>query len=234
MKCQCIIIDDEQPARELLLLYAEQIPGLEVIGTFDNAFSGFTFLQTNHVNLMFLDIQMPRMSGLELLHSLKYPPKVIITTAFRDYALDAFELDVIDYLLKPISQNRFLKSISKFHSYTDKPLTQPEISAYEQTYIFLKVGKEQVKVYLKDIQYIEGLKDYIKVHTIDKMLVAYDRLGYMEEKLPDMHFLRVHKSYIVALDKINRFNHDSLHIGNREIPVGRVYKQNFITALKSK
>ncbi|MBX2896481.1 MAG: response regulator transcription factor [Cyclobacteriaceae bacterium] len=232
MNYQCIIIDDEQPARELLQLYVEQIPGLDVKGVFDNAFEGFTFLQTNAVNLMFLDIQMPRMSGLELLRSLKHAPKTIITTAFRDYALDAFELDVIDYLLKPISQDRFLKSISKFHSYTDKSFAQPEISAYEQTYIFLKVGKDQIKVYLKDIQYIEGLKDYIKVHTTDKMLVAYDRLGYMEEKLPDMHFLRVHKSFIVALDKINRFNHDSLHIGNREIPLGRVYKQNFLAALK--
>ncbi|MBN8577242.1 MAG: response regulator transcription factor [Cytophagales bacterium] len=234
MKYRCILIDDEQPARELLQMYIEQIPGFEVAGMFDNALVGFTYLQNQTVDLMFLDIQMPRMTGLELLRSLKYMPKVIITTAFREHALEAFDLDVIDYLLKPISRDRFLKSISKFHAYSEKPTGALQVSPFEQSYMFLKVGKEQVKVFLKDIEYIEGLKDYIKVHTQSKMYIAYDRLGYMEEKLPNAQFVRIHKSFIVALHKISKFTSEAAHIGAREIPVGRVYKQNFITMISKK
>lgn len=181
---------------------------------------------------MFMDIQMPKMTGLTLLRSLNVAPKVIVTTAFRDYALDAFELDVIDYLLKPISQDRFLKSISKYHVYAGKSLPpEGEKSVYASSYIFLKVGREQVKVFLKDILFIEGLKDYIKVHTTEKMLIAYDRLGYMEEKLPETHFQRVHKSFIIALDKVRHFNSDSTRIGDRDIPIGRMYKQAFLKAI---
>lgn len=228
----CVIVEDEQPARELLTMYLEHIPDVELAGTFDNAFAAFSFLQSRTVDLMFLDIQMPRMTGVELLRSLKSAPKVIITTAYRDYALDAFELDVIDYLLKPISQERFLKSISKFHSYTLKIQSVDELSSgYEQAYLFLKVGKEQIKVLLKDILYIEGLKDYIKVHTAEKTFIAYDRLGYMEEKLPDAYFIRIHKSFIVALDKISMFRPESAQVGSRDIPIGRVYKQAFLSAI---
>lgn len=233
---KCIIVEDEQPARELLLMYTEQMPDLEVIGIFDNAFAAFSFLQSNPVDLMFLDIQMPRMTGLELLRSLKSTPNVIITTAYRDYALDAFELDVIDYLLKPISQDRFLKSISKFHFYSNIQSERPaKDTTFDHAYIFLKVGKDQIKVFLKDIVYIEGLKDYIKVFTTasDKMLIAYDRIGYMAEKLPDNHFVRIHKSYIIAIDRISNYNSETVKLNQIELPIGRVYKQSFLKVLEN-
>ena len=232
MTIRCIIVEDERPATQLLEMFLDQIPEFKLVATFDNAMAAFSFLQNNSVDLMFMDIQMPKMTGLTLLRSLNVGPKVIVTTAFRDYALDAFELDVIDYLLKPISQDRFLKSISKYHVYAGKLLpSEGEKSVYASSYIFLKVGREQVKVFLKDILFIEGLKDYIKVHTAEKMLIAYDRLGYMEEKLPETHFQRVHKSFIIALDKVRHFNSDSTRIGDRDIPIGRMYKQAFLKAL---
>jgi DNA-binding LytR/AlgR family response regulator len=232
MIINCIIVEDEQPAVALLKLYLEQIPECKLVGCFDNAIAAFSFLQSNPVDLMFLDIKMPKMTGLTLLRSLDVKPKVIITTAFRDYAVDAYELDVIDYLLKPISEIRFLKSISKFNSYAGRMVPSTEVHpGYDNAYIFLKVGRDQVKVFLKDILFIEGLKDYIKVHTVDRMLIAYERLGYMEEKLPVGMFLRVHKSFIVALDKVDHFNADGTTVRGRDIPIGRVYKQNFIKAM---
>lgn len=229
-----IIAEDELPARELLRMYMEQMPEFELAGIFDNAVTAFSFLQKNDVDLMFLDIHMPRMTGLDLLRSLKSAPKVIITTAFRDYALEAFELDVIDYLLKPVSQDRFLRSISKFHSYNERVLAGAEKSAtYDYAYIFLKVGKEHIKVFLKDILFIEGLKDYIKVHTAERLLVAYDRLGYMEEKLPESHFLRIHKSYIVAVHRISHYNNETVTLNKIELPIGRIYKQAFLKMIAS-
>ncbi len=228
---RCIIVEDEQPARELLKMYLDELGEFELVKAFDNAFAAFTFLQTTSVDLMFLDIQMPRMTGIELLRALSSPPKVIITTAFRDYALDAFDLDVIDYLLKPISQDRFFRSICKFNSYAARVPATNERDTFSEAYIFLKVGKEQVKIFLEDILFIEGLKDYIKVHTTGKTHITYERLGYMEQKLPDSHFIRVHKSYIISLAKISVFKSDRVRLAQRELPIGRVYKQNFLHAV---
>lgn len=210
------------------------MPEFELTASFANAFQAFSYLQSNSVDLMFLDIQMPRMTGLELLRSLKFAPKVILTTAYREHALEAFELDVIDYLLKPVSQERFLRSISKFNSYLGASSTGEEKPAIaEKAYVFIKVGKDQIRVYLKDILFIEGFKDYIKVHTDQKMYVAYDRLGYMEEKLPESQFLRIHKSYIVAKDRLDVLRTESVRIGGFEIPIGRVYRQGFIAVMNN-
>lgn len=230
---KCLIVDDEPPARELLQRYIEQLDGFQVFNMLDHALSAFSCLQSNPVDLMFLDIQMPRMNGIELLKSLRFPPKVIMTTAFRDYAVEGFELDTLDYLLKPISQERFLKAISKFHYYHEINQHKPqEKSTYDDAYLFLKVDRDQVKVFLKDILFIEGLKDYIKVHTTQKVLVAYERLGYMEEKLPEGRFIRIHKSYIVSIDKIIHFNSDKVQLVQTGLPIGRVYKQAFLSVVK--
>lgn len=230
---KCLIVDDEPPARELLQRYIGQLEGFEVLEMFDHALSAYTFLQSNQVDLILLDIQMPRMNGIELLKSLRFPPKVIMTTAFRDYAVEGFELDILDYLLKPISQERFFKAISKFHFYHEINQYKPaENSSYDDAYLFLKVDRDQVKVFLKDILFIEGLKDYIKVHTTAKVLIAYERLGYMEEKLPEGRFLRIHKSYIVSVDKVSYFNNDKVQIDQVGLPIGRVYKQAFLSAVK--
>jgi len=226
---KCIVIDDEQPARELIATHLCNLPDFELLASFDNALDGFNFLQKNAVDLVFLDIQMPRVSGLELIRSLKVCPKIILTTAYREYAVEAFELDVMDYLLKPITQERFMKSISRFHFYHNTPTEKTDIpDSFETAYIFLKVGKGQTKIFLKDILYIEGLKDFIKVHTPQKVFVVSERLSYMEDKLPENKFARVHKSYIVALDKIKSVQTEQVLIGDISIPVGRVYKNEFL------
>jgi DNA-binding LytR/AlgR family response regulator len=232
MTYRCLIIDDELPARELMKAYMEVLPDFEVVGLFDNAIDGFIYLQSNEVDLLFLDIQMPRMSGLELLKALHKKPKVILTTAFREYAVEAFDLEIFDYLVKPISQERFLKAISKFlHFQEIAKSVNPEPNAFNNAYLFLKVDKDQVKVFLNDILYIEGLKDYIKVFTNEGLYVVYERLGYMEAKLPESKFIRVHKSFIVAIDKISTYNNDSLKIQQQEIPIGRMYKQVFLNKM---
>jgi DNA-binding LytR/AlgR family response regulator len=230
---RCLIIDDERPARGLIETYLEVLPDFEVVQTLDNAVEGFVYLQNHTVDLLFLDIQMPKMNGLELLKALHTRPKVILTTAYREYAVEGFDLDVFDYLVKPISQERFLKAISKYLHFQEitKPAIMPYSAAYDAAYLFLKVEKEQKKVFLNEILYIEGLKDYIKVYTTQGRFVVYERLGYMEAKLPESKFTRVHKSFLVALDKVDNYNNDFLKIGTQEIPIGKIYKQSFLNKI---
>ena len=225
----CVVIDDEQPARELIQLHLSNLRDFELLATFDNAVDGFSFLQKNTVDLVFLDIQMPRVSGLELIRSLKVCPKIILTTAYREYAVEAFELDVMDYLIKPVTQERFMKSISRFNYYNNALVEKPEISnSYDMAYIFLKTGKGQTKIYLKDILYIEGLKDFVKVHTFQKTFIASERLGYMDEKLPENKFARVHKSFIIALERIDNIQAEHVMLSDTAIPIGRVFKNEFL------
>lgn len=231
---RCVVIDDELPARELIALHLSNLDGFELLARFDNALDGFNFLQKNAVDLVFLDIQMPRVSGLELIRSLKVCPRIILTTAYREYAVEAFELDVMDYLIKPVTQERFMKAISRFNYYNNALLERPEVSnSFDTAYIFLKVGKGQTKIFLKDILYIEGLKDFIRVHTSQKVFIASERMSYMEEKLPENRFARVHKSFIVAIDKINVVQAEQVIIGDIIIPVGRVFKNEFMKKVLS-
>lgn len=230
---KCLIIDDELPARALIQTYLESVLDFKVLGSFGNAIDGLTFLQNNKVDLMFLDIQMPQMTGLTLLKSLEIKPKVVFTTAYREFAADAFDLEVLDYLVKPISEERFMKTISKYLQLKEYiQNVAPLNTTITEAYIFLKIGKEQKKVFLSDILFIEGLKDYIKVYTKDDMLVVYERLGYMEAKLPESKFIRIHKSFIVSVDKILTYSHDTVKVENQEIPIGRIYKQNFMTSIE--
>lgn len=230
---KCLIIDDELPARTLIQTYLESVHDFKVLGSFNNAIDGLTFLQNNEVDLMFLDIQMPQMTGLALLKSLKIRPKVAFTTAYREFAADAFDLDVLDYLVKPISEERFMKTISKYLQLQEYTQNIASVSTtLEEAYIFLKVGKEQKKVFLSDILFIEGLKDYIKVYTQTGMLVVYERLGYMEAKLPESRFVRIHKSFIVSIDKILTYSNDTVKVETQEIPIGRIYKQNFMSSIE--
>src|SRR5687768_11316198 len=172
---------------------------------------------------------MPHVSLAPLLKSLRIFPKIILTTAYREYAAETFELDVLDYLIKPVTQDRFMKAISKFNYYNNERPEKPGTpSSFDLAYIFLKTGKGQTKIYLKDILYIEGLKDYIKVHTPAKVIVASERLSYMEDKLPENKFARVHKSYIVALEPINGVHAEEVMIGDIAIPIGRVFKNEFL------
>ncbi|ASZ12733.1 LytTR family DNA-binding domain-containing protein [Chitinophaga pendula] len=237
-KIKCLVVDDEPLAKEVLIKYIGQLETLSLAGSCDNAIDTLLFLQQHKVDLLFLDIQMPRLSGIDLLRTLTYRPKVIFTTAFREYALEGFELNVLDYLLKPISFERFLMAINKYHATSAILPVVPYPVATEVTtgisaapFMYIKVDKKMVKIFLRDILYIEGLKDYIKVKTIDRSLVTYQRLTYLEEKLPDTHFLRIHRSYIIALDKISSFSNTLIEIGQEELPIGRQYKPEVMKAL---
>lgn len=230
----CVVIDDEQPARELLEMHLSTLDNFMLVATFDNALDGFNFLQKNRIDLLFLDIQMPRFTGLELMRSLKVCPKVILTTAYREYAVEAYELDALDYLVKPITQERFMKAVSKFNYHANLPVEKAgSIHSFDEAYIFLKTGTEQTKIYLKDIRYVEGLKDFVKVHTSHKAFIASERLSYMEEKLPENKFARIHKSYIVSLEKIDVVHSEQVTIENISLPIGRVFKKHFLKKLSS-
>lgn len=231
MKIQCLIVDDEPPARELMVSYIEKMDDLEIRGQCSNALEAFAFLQRNPVNILFLDIQMPRMNGLELIKSLQQRPRIILTTAYREFAVEGFELDVLDYLVKPISFERFLKSISKYHQYNI--LNHPAASEnseepFEKAYMYFKVNKYLVKIFLKEIIYIESIKDYVKIVTAGRSVITYQRIGYMEEKLPENKFVRIHKSYIIAVDKIVSYNNEEVNVQSFSLPIGRNYKQQFL------
>lgn len=230
----CLIADDEAPARSLLIQHLSTLNGFHVLAALDSAVDAFAFLQTNPVDLAFLDIQMPRLSGLDLIRSLKTRPKIILTTAYREYAATAFDLDVVDYLVKPITQERFMRAISRYLHDQSSPEWSAQLpSRYEETYMFFKVGRDQTKIFLKDIIFIEGFADYIKVHTSGKSYVASEKLGYMEEKLPEDKFIRVHKSFIIAWDKLISYNADQVNLANQTLPLGRFYKGTFFRKIQT-
>ncbi|GAB3946760.1 LytTR family DNA-binding domain-containing protein [Spirosoma harenae] len=230
----CLIVDDEAPARALLIEHLSNLNGFTVSAALANGVDAFTYLQTNPIDLAFLDIQMPRMSGLELIRCLNTRPKIILTTAYREYAATAFDLDVLDYLVKPITQERFMRAISKYLQYHNTPEIPSQIySPYEETYMFFKVGRDQTKLFLKDIIFIEGFADYIKVHTNQRSYVASEKLGYMEEKLPADKFIRIHKSFIIAWDKLVSYNADQVNLAKQTLPLGRLYKGAFFRKLQS-
>ncbi|OQP50851.1 DNA-binding response regulator [Niastella yeongjuensis] len=236
MKIQCLIVDDEPPARELLASYIEKMDDLEISGQCGNALEAFAFIQKYPVHILFLDIQMPRMNGLELIKSLQERPRIILTTAYREFAVEGFELDVLDYLVKPVTFERFLKSISKYHQYNI--LKQPTAienreEAFGKAYMYFKVNKELVKIYLKEIIYIESIKDYVKIVMPGKSVITYQRIGYMEEKLPENKFVRIHKSYIISVDKIVSYNNEEVNVQSISLPIGRNFKQQFLRSLKS-
>ncbi|MFN8354819.1 MAG: LytTR family DNA-binding domain-containing protein [Spirosomataceae bacterium] len=227
MKTKCLLVDDEPLATELIASYIEKIPDFEVVGVCHNAFDAFAFLQKNTVDLLFLDVQMPRMTGFELLNTLPSRPHVVMTTAFREYGAESYDFDVLDFLVKPIVFDRFMKAIAKFYQRRVMKLDSlASPDAYEQAYMFFKVDRVQKKIYLKDIHFIESLKDYVKIFTDAGMFVTYQRISYLEEKLPEDKFLRVHKSFIVSTSHINAMTGNFIKIQNKLIPIGRNYKNN--------
>lgn len=235
MKIQCLIVDDEPPARELLASYIEKMDDLEIRGQCSNALEAFAFLQKNPVNILFLDIQMPKMNGLELIKSLQERPRIILTTAYREFAVEGFELDVLDYLVKPISFERFLKSIAKYHQYNTmkQPVAgEDHDSAFEKAYMYFKVNKDLVKIFLNEIIYIESIKDYVKIVTKNRSIITYQRIGFMEEKLPENRFVRIHKSYIISVDKIVSYNNEEVNVQTVSLPIGRNYKQQFLKCVE--
>jgi DNA-binding LytR/AlgR family response regulator len=238
MKIRCIIVDDEPLARNVLEKHINKITDLELVAKCGNAIEAFNVLSNREVDLMFLDIQMPQITGIELLRSLKNKPRVIFTTAYREYAIDGYELDVIDYLLKPISFERFFKSINKVFSTAKTNI--PEINEHksepgsENPYIFIKSDRKKIKIFLSEIIYIESIKDYVRIVTTDKSHVSYLKIGYLEEKLPSSLFLRIHKSFIINAGKIKSYTPVEIEMPGKILTIGRYYKQKVLKFLENR
>lgn len=226
MNITCLIVDDEPLARNLMTEYVRKVNYLRLVRACSSALEAMEVLRSTPVDLMFLDVQMPQLTGLAFLKSLQRKPQVILTTAYSEYALEGYEHDVADYLLKPITFERFLKAVDKASSRLSKPQdTQPE----EQTpdYIFVKDGTKLVKIRWDEILYVEGLKDYVTIHTPQQKVVSLQRLKALEEQLPGNRFMRVHNSFIISLDAIRTIQKDKVQIAEAWIPIGDTYRKGF-------
>lgn len=228
-KLACVVIDDEPIALRIIGSYIDKIDNLEALGYFTNALDALKVIRDNAIDIIFLDIEMPGINGLNFLKSISNPPRVIFTTAYRNYAADAFDVDALDYLVKPFPFDRFLKSINKYHeSIKNSNAALPEI---DRRYILLKSDKKNFKIDIDDIIYIESLDDYIKVHTLQKSLVCYLRLSGIESMLESSQFLRIHRAYIINTKHIKAFTHAYVEINQKQIPIGRSYRDRVVRHL---
>jgi len=226
MKIKCIIIDDEPLAIKVIENHLSKFKNMELIATFNSAVAALPIIEKNEVDVVFLDINMPKMSGLEFLKTLTNKPYIIITTAYREFAVESFDLDVLDYLVKPIPFGRFLKAINKIGNRVNLENEKSnKVVLKEEPYIFLKVDKKLMKIKLNDILYIESLKDYIKVITILGDFLVHKSMTSISEELPSHIFLRIHRSFTISLNKITSIEGNSVEIANRRIPIGRNYLQ---------
>jgi DNA-binding LytR/AlgR family response regulator len=234
MKLNCLIVDDEPLAVKVLEAHIANIPSLEVGNVCGNAFTAMEVLREGKTNLMFLDIHMPKLMGHEFLRALRAPPKVIFTTAYREYALDAFELDAIDYLLKPVTLERLMKAVNKV-THAEVADEKDEIAIVEaEGFIYLRAERKMIKVKYSDVIYVESMKDYIRIVRVnEKPLMVKQSISSLEEVLPANLFLRIHRSFIVAIDKIAAFTNHDVEIGGREVPIGRVYAHHVNKMAKS-
>jgi len=235
-KINCLAVDDEPPALEIIKRYISLIPSLELTATCINAVEAVHILQQNHIDLLFLDIQMPQILGTDFIRTLKKPPKVIFTTAYRKFALEGFELDAADYLLKPISFERFLKAVNKVmdglltHINNDEMVEKKKET--KESFIHFRADRKILKIALDDILYIESLKDYIKVVTINKTIITKQSISSLEEMLPKDSFTRIHRSYIISLDKIESYTSELIEIAKQELPISRMYRHELAKMLK--
>lgn len=229
-KIRCLLVDDEPLAISLLEKHISQLDFMEVAGTSPNAIKGLEILKKTAIDLMFLDIRMPAINGMEFLKMLHRPPKVIVTTAYREYALDGYDLDIVDYLLKPITFDRFFKSVERYLRINEPGL--PIIAAAEPADIYIKSGYKNIKINPDDILYMESMKDYVKIHTASGPLITKARISDMEVGLSGKGFLRIHRSFIVNLKNITAFSATDIEIGKIEIPIGESYKEFVIKTLR--
>ena len=236
MKLRCLLIDDEPPALKILASYISNINGLEIVAQCKNAIEALDVLHQKSVDVIFLDIKMPKMLGTEFLKNLSNPPKVIFVTAYRDYAVDGYELDAVDYLVKPVSFERFFKAITKLNRMIGKETvtTTADYVPNPEAFVYLKVDKDMKKVFVNDIVYIESWKDYVKLFLVNnKNLLVKQSISAMENLLSEHKFLRIHRSYMVSLNKISGYNGVSIQLETTEIPIGRLYKQAVMERLQT-
>jgi two-component system LytT family response regulator len=235
MPIRCLIVDDEPPAREVLKRYVEELPMLQLAGECANAIQTMGMLQQQPVDLVFLDIRMPQLSGIDFVKTLSSPPKIIFTTAYSEYAVEGYELDIVDYLMKPIRFDRFIKAVNKafpkqlHKEWEEKPVVPEE--TINESFVYFRADRKMVKVLLSDIYFIESMKDYVKVFTTSGTIVTKQSLSSVETMLPEKKFIRTHRSFIVSIDKIRSFNNEIIEINKSEIPIGKLYKNSVLKVL---
>lgn len=229
----CIIVEDEPLATEVIKDYIAQVPFLQLKGICTDALYAMDLLQKEKIDLVFLDIHLPKLKGLDFIKALKNPPHVIITSAYQEYALQGYELNVVDYLLKPIEFSRFVMAVNKLKDReTVAALPVSQSATGERAALFFNVSKKRVKIYIDEILFIESLKEYIRITTKDKSILTKFQLGQIEEMLAQNGFLRVHRSFLVAKNKIDAFSATDVEIAGKQIPIGRSYKETVMGALE--
>jgi len=223
MKIKCVIIDDEPLAINVIEDHLKNFDHIEIAGTFNNPLNAYSIIEQEKIDVIFLDINMPQMSGFTFIENLNHKPLIVITTAYREYAVKSFELNVLDYLVKPIPFNRFLKTINKIYQQVYVNSTSGDSGLHQEPHIFLKVNKKLMKVNLNDILFIESLKDYIKVITTLGDYVVHKSLTAITEELPQSNFIRIHRSYTISINKIIALEGNTIEISGKKIPIGRNY-----------
>jgi DNA-binding LytR/AlgR family response regulator len=222
-KLRCIIVDDEPVARKIIREFTAQVPFLELVGEFENVAKTKAFLHNDHADLLFLDIEMPKMSGVDYLKRSTVDPLVILTTAFPEYALEGYELDIIDYLLKPIAFSRFLKAVQKAKEFND--IRHNQVLMPHPSYLFVRSEKRIEKIELKDILYIESFGNYVNIYTGQKKILAYLTLKGLESQLPPQEFIKIHQSFLVAFAHISAIEGNQVFINNKPLPISRNYRE---------
>jgi DNA-binding LytR/AlgR family response regulator len=231
MNYNCFIVDDEPLAIEVIENHLGKLNHFKVVGTYTDAVEAFVAIKNQPVDLLFLDIEMPDFNGLDFIKSMKQMPEVIITTAYREFAVEGFELNILDYLVKPIAFDRFMKAVDKF---LDTKKGAAHDSRYQKEYLMIRANRKLVRLNLSDILYIEGLKDYVKIILPDEMILTKESIGNFYKHLNEENFLRIHKSFIVAVDKITAITSYDVEIGKTELPIGRNYKENVMLKMHNK
>jgi DNA-binding LytR/AlgR family response regulator len=226
---QCLILDDEPIARRVIKNHLAKVDGFVVAGECATALACFSLLQHLQPDLLFLDIQMPQLNGLDFLRSLQHRPKVIIVSAYREYALEGFELDVIDYLLKPVSLERLLKALDKYRE-RQATVVQKESAEAETGYLFIRADRKTVKLVLSEVYYIESMSDYLKIYTCNGLLLTKEKISTIEQKLPS-HFLRIHRSFILNIRHLQAYTHESIEIAGKLLPISRSFRQEVLEKL---
>ncbi len=233
MAIRCIIIDDEPLAISVIETHLKSLPDVEVMGSFENSVEAHEAIKTLKIDLIFLDIEMPLLTGLDFIKTTRTKAKIILTTAYRDYAAESYDLEVVDYLLKPISFSRLFKSINKYKSLTNQPPSKSvtPVDEVKNDHIYVNSNKKFVKINFEDISHIESIKDYIRIHTLSENIITKETISNFEKKLPNT-FLRIHRSYIVNTRKVTAFTKVDVELQQIEIPIGASYKTEVLKLLK--
>jgi DNA-binding LytR/AlgR family response regulator len=232
---QCIIVDDERIARDILEDHLQKIEAINIVGSCKNAIDAFNIINSNKIDLIFLDINMPEISGLSFAGSINKDIKIIFTTAYREYAVDGFNLKAVDFLLKPISFERLLQAVNKFlvETIPVKSIKREELVYQKSDFIFVRSDRKMIKINFSDVSYIESLGDYLKINLSNKIIITRETITSIEAKLPKNEFLRIHRSFIISINKIESFTNEFVEVNNKALPISRSYKKDVLRRLEN-